>query len=166
MAKLQQLPGLQQSLYNITKKWAEQTKDKLIEGMPEASGELKDSVEYQIEVGDNGYEISFYMATYATFVDKGVDGQKKSWGSPYKFSKMPPPKVFDKWIIAKGIAPRDEKGKFQSREGLKWAIAKSVFNNGIRPRNFMQPAIDVNIENLADLTAEEVWQAIKRKIED
>jgi hypothetical protein len=166
MAKLQQLPGLQQSLYNVTEKWMHKVEDEMISKMPEASGELKESVEGRIEVGENGYEISFYMATYATYVDKGVNGKNKNYGSPYTFKKMPPTKAFDKWIVAKGIAPRSKDGKFSSREGVKWAIAKSVFNKGIKPHNFTQPVIDAQIENLANLTAEEVWQAIKRKIEE
>ena len=166
MGSLKGLPGLQASLYNLTDRWAKQIEEQMIEKMPEATSNLKDTTTYQIEASENGYEIAFYLANYATFVDKGVNGKKQSWGSPYSFKdKMPPPSAFDKWIVAKGIAPRS-KGKFTSREGLKWAIARSVFNNGIKPHNFMQPVIDANIEGLADMTAEEVWQAIKNKIEN
>jgi hypothetical protein len=48
---------------------------------------------------------------------------------------MPPPKAFDKWIIKRGLAPR-ENGKFVSRDSIKFAIAKSVQKNGIRKTEF------------------------------
>jgi hypothetical protein len=49
---------------------------------------------------------------------------------------MPPTKALDKWIVKKGIAPRDDKGKFLSREGLKFAIARKIYINGIKPSLF------------------------------
>ena len=49
---------------------------------------------------------------------------------------MPPPSKLDKWTVKKGIAPRDEKGRFLSRKSLQFAIARSIFYNGIRPSLF------------------------------
>jgi hypothetical protein len=36
----------------------------------------------------------------------------------------------------KGIAPRDIKGKFKSRKGLNFALARSIFEKGIKPTMF------------------------------
>ena len=49
---------------------------------------------------------------------------------------MPPPKAFDKWVIRKGIAPRDKKGKFIKRKSLNFLIARSIFEKGIKPTLF------------------------------
>ena len=48
-----------------------------------------------------------------------IKGQIKS--SPYKYTtKQPPSRVLDKWIVKKGIAPRDEKGRFMSRKSISF----------------------------------------------
>ena len=49
---------------------------------------------------------------------------------------MPPPSKGDKWIVQKGIAPRDKNGKFISRKSLQFMSARSIFNNGIKPSLF------------------------------
>ena len=75
------------------------------------------------------------MDSYGTFVDKGVSGTKtkrtfkdyksKTISSPYKYTtKQPPSRVLDKWIVKKGIAPRDEKGRFMSRKSISFLIAE------------------------------------------
>ena len=49
---------------------------------------------------------------------------------------MPPTKALDKWIVKKGLAPRNEKGQLLSRKGLKFAIARKIYINGIKPSLF------------------------------
>ena len=64
------------------------------------------------------------MNPYGKFVDKGVSGTEKERSytdykgktlvSPFRYTKakghsQPPTKALDKWIVKKGIAPRDEK---------------------------------------------------------
>ena len=55
---------------------AELTKDK------KGGGELFNSLNYELSESDNLYEITFYGADYATFVDKGVRGKDPSKVSP------------------------------------------------------------------------------------
>jgi len=71
------------------------------------------------------------------FQDKGVSGKKTVYTTAYSFkNKMPPTKALDKWVVKKGIAPRGKDGKFLSREGLKFAIARKIFLYGIKPSLF------------------------------
>ena len=77
------------------------------------------------------------MEYYGTFQDKGVSGVKKKYNTPYSYrDKMPPPSKLDKWSVRKGIAPRDEKGRFVKRKSLNFLIARSIFFNGIKPSLF------------------------------
>jgi hypothetical protein len=91
----------------------------------------------QVKVSKNSFEFDFMMEEYGIYQDKGVSGIKKKYNTPHKYTnKMPPTKALDKWIVKKGIAPRDDKGKFTSREGLKFAIARKIYINGIKPSLF------------------------------
>ena len=49
---------------------------------------------------------------------------------------MPPTSVFDKWVIKRGIAPRDKQGRFISRKSLKFLIARKIFKHGIQGISF------------------------------
>ena len=86
----------------------------------------------------NSIRVFFEMNEYGFYQDRGVKGTKggKSLDNFAYTNKMPPPKAFDKWTVRKGIAPRDVKGKFQSRKGLNFAIARSIFEKGIKPTMF------------------------------
>ena len=96
--------------------------------------EKKDSLSFGIE-----------MADYGEFIDKGVSGVKKKYNTPYKYTnKMPPPSSLDKWIVRKGLAPRDVKGRFTGRsissvgfaKSISFLIARSIYMNGIKPSLF------------------------------
>jgi hypothetical protein len=77
------------------------------------------------------------MEEYGLFQDKGVSGKRKKYKTPYTYkSKMPPPKKLDKWIVRKGIAPRNEKGQLMTRKSLQFVIARGIYINGIKPSLF------------------------------
>lgn len=124
---------------------------------PNSSGQLRDSIQADIVLTENSYEVNILMKDYGEYQDKGVNGTQVNWGSPYSFKKMVPPSALDKWIVNKGIAPRNASGQFLSRAGLKFVIARSIMIKGIKPKNFIQPNIDPKLEGLANLTAEEIW---------
>jgi len=89
------------------------------------------------------------MENYGTFVDKGVSGKKKKYKTPYAYKdKMPPPSKLDKWIVNRGIAPRDKDGRFISRKSLQFAIARSIYNNGIKPSLFFTKPFQKYYKNL------------------
>ena len=102
------------------------------------TGNLSRSLKSYVKESKNSIQISFEMDEYGFFQDRGVKGTKSGKSlDGYKYTnKMPPPKAFDKWAIKKGIAPRDIKGKFKSRKGLNFALAKSIFEKGIKPTMF------------------------------
>ena len=78
------------------------------------------------------------MAKYGEFVDKGVSGIKQKYNTPYSYKKkMPPPSKLDKWVVRRGIAPRDKKGKFLPRKTVLFLIARGIYQNGMKPSLFL-----------------------------
>jgi len=130
---------IQQSRSNLTKK------------KNNASKQLYNSLEYKIQ----GDKISFLSEDYGEYLDKGVKGAKSTYpessASPFKYTtKQPPSKVFDKWSIRKGIAPRDSKGRFVSRQSLNFLIARSIKNKGIRATLFFTKPFERGLDLYGD----------------
>ena len=118
---------------------------------------LENSISFEVTSDADGFVVQFFINSYGTFVDKGVSdndtqrkftdykGQTKS--SPYKYTtKQPPSKVLDKWIVKKGIAPRDEKGRFMSRKSISFLIARSIKKNGIKSTSFFQKPLGLGLK--------------------
>ena len=118
----------------------------------DSSGKLSSSIQGEVKEFPNSIGVYFEMEEYGNFQDKGVSGKERKYNTEYSYkSKMPPPKAFDKWIVKKGIAPRDMKGKFQSRKGLQFAIARSVFKYGIKPSLFFTKPFEKAFKKLPDV---------------
>ena len=110
------------------------------------SGELKNSIKANVKESKNSIEITFQMAEYGTYQDLGVSGRRQvRSNTPYSFrNKMPPPSAFDKWVVRKGLAPRNKKGQFKGRsirsvgfkKSITFLIARSIYNKGIKPSYF------------------------------
>lgn len=137
-----------------------------------SSGNLYNSIKgSEVKVSANSIEFSIEMEDYGTFIDKGVNGKKSVYATPYSYKdKMPPPSKLDKWIVKKGIAPRDEKGRFIDRKSLQFAIAKSIFNNGIKPSLFFTKPfeeqykkLEGQLDNILFRDAEEMIQFITKQ---
>lgn len=138
--------------------------EKIKSGAPASSGALRSSIKTDVLQSGNTITISLSMADYGYYQDQGVDGTKRSWGAPFKFSKMPPPSKLDGWVVRNGIAPRSSGGQFTSRKGLNFVIARSIMENGIRPKNFIEPVIDKNLEGIADIVGEDLWIELEKNI--
>ena len=119
--------------------------------------------------------VKFTMPKYGAFVDTGVKGtgikpkspnaqplkMKKVLNSKYandifkfkngqpKFKKtksMIPPKVLDKWVIQKGIkGTRGAKGRFVSRNSIKFAMAISIHRQGLTGTGFFTKPLGQNL---------------------
>jgi len=118
---------------------------------------LEQSIRFEVVPDIDGFSVKFYMANYGTFVDKGVSGNKqkqkykdylgKIIDSPYKYTtKQPPSGVLDKWVVRKGIAPRDEKGRFIKRKSLVYLIARKIKRDGIKSVAFFQKPLGLGLK--------------------
>jgi hypothetical protein len=116
-----------------------------------SSGKLSNSIKGNVKEMPNSIGIYFEMEPYGNFQDKGVSGTERKFDTPYSYTtKMPPPSKLDKWIVKKGIAPRNVTGQFQSRKGIQFAIARSIFKYGIRPSLFFTKPFEAAYKTLPD----------------
>jgi hypothetical protein len=136
----------------------------------DASGKLSNSIQGEVKQMPNSIGVYFNMEPYGNFQDKGVKGAnpsglpngsknkgvQKAPNSPYKFGSGSGPKggltkSLDKWIVRKGIAPRDLQGKFQSRKTLKFLLARSIYMSGIKPSLFFTKPFEKAFKTLPDV---------------
>ena len=126
----------------------------------DASGKLKNSLKSTVKESKNSVQISFEMEEYGFYQDRGVKGKKSGKSlDGYKYTdKMPPPKAFDKWVIRKGIAPRNNKGQFKGRsissvgfrKSITFLIARSIYSKGIKPSLFFTKPFEKFFKRLPD----------------
>jgi hypothetical protein len=157
---------LRDELNKFAKYVIQQSRSNLTKGKKNASKELYNSLDYDISQSSGTTSMSFNMADYGKFQDRGVSGTEKKYNTPYSYkSKMPPVKAFDKWVVRKGLAPRGKGGKFASREGIKFAIAKSIYKKGIRPSMFFTKPFEAAFKRLPDELVEAYSIGLEKQIQ-
>ncbi len=157
---------LRDELNKFAKYVIQQSRSSLTKGKKNASKELYNSLGYDISQSSGTTSMSFNMADYGKFQDRGVSGTEKKYNTPYSYkSKMPPVKAFDKWVVRKGLAPRGKGGKFASREGIKFAIAKSIYKKGIRPSMFFTKPFEAAFKRLPDELVEAYSIGLEKQIQ-
>ena len=124
-------------------------------------GKLEESISFKVVEDNDGYTVQFFMSSYGQYVDKGVSGTKvkrtfknykdKVIKSPYSYRNskghsQPPSSALDKWVIKKGIAPRNAKGQFIKRKTLTFLIARSIGRKGIQGISFFQKPLSLGLK--------------------
>jgi hypothetical protein len=116
-----------------------------------ASKTLYNDMNSFLKVSKNSFELGFEMPIYGQFQDQGVSGKKKKYNTPFSYkTKQPPSDVFEAWIKRKGIKGRDKRGRFITNKSLSYLIARSVFNNGIKPSLFFTRPFELAYKRLGD----------------
>lgn len=145
-----QLKDTQDALNAFGKYVVQQSRSKLTQGDKNASKRLYESLGYELKVMPNSFSMAFLMENYGEYQDKGVSGKDVKYNTPHKYTnKMPPPSAFSQWVVRKGLkGTRDASGRFVSRKGLQFAIAKSIFKKGIKPSLFFTKPFEAAFKNL------------------
>lgn len=141
----------EQALEKYAKYVIQQSRSNLARKGQNTSKRLYQSLSYRIK----GTNVNFEGLQYGNYQDQGVRGAKSTYpeskNSPFRYrDKMPPSKVFDKWNVKKGIAPRDEEGKFISRKSLNYLIARSIYKKGIRATLFFTKPFERGLDLYGD----------------
>ena len=156
------LKNVNDELNRFAKYVISQSRANLTRGKKNSSNKLYNSLDSNVKVSKNSFEITFLMEEYGVFQDKGVKGTKSNYlenkNSPFSYKSkggknglkgMPPPKAFDKWIVRKGLKGiRTKKGQFISRKSLQFMIARSVFEKGIKASMFFTKPFEKAFKNL------------------
>ena len=145
-----QLEETRDALNKFAKYVIQQSRTNLTKGKKNASKELYNSLDSNVKVSKNSFQLDFIMEAYGIFQDKGVSGKEKKYNTPYKYTnKKPPASAFSQWVIRKGLkGVRDKKGRFVSRKGLQFAIANSIYKKGIKPSLFFTKPFERAFNNL------------------
>lgn len=131
-----------------------------------ATGKGSKSIDYDINVFKNSIGMYFEMEDYMEYQDKGVSGTERKFNTPYAYNnKKPPTSAFDKWVIIRGLAARDESGRFLSRQSLKFALSNYIFKYGIKPSLFFTKAFEKHFRDLPDEIIEAYGLDLERLME-
>ena len=142
---------VQEAIDKFRKYVIQQSRSNLSKQRKNVNKSLYNSINGVSKVNKNSISLYFEMLDYGIFQDKGVSGKVKKYNTDFSYkSKMPPSKVFDKWIVRKGIAPRNEKGQFMSRKSLSYLIARKIFREGIKPSLFFTKPFEKAYDRLPD----------------
>lgn len=102
-----------------------------------ATGELYDSFEKIIEIGEDYYSVKISLADYWEYVNNGR-----------RPGKFPPPPAIRNWIEVKPVNPYPlPNGKTPSVEQLTFLISRKIANEGIEPTNFFDKAKEQTIRD-------------------
>ena len=152
----------QEALNKFAKYVVSQSKSNLTRQKKNASGNLHNTITYDLNVSENSFSLGFIMEHYGMFVDQGVKGSKSTYSesrtSPFKFTgryKTIPTAAIDKWVIRRGLkGTRDAQGRFMDRFSLKYVIAKSIYEKGIKASMFFTKPFEKAFRDLPDQVVE------------
>lgn len=92
---------------------------------------LKSSISFDLEVGNNLYEITFRAPEYWKYANYGR-----------RPGKMPPVSEIEKWVIRRRIAPRaTANGKVPSTTSLAYLIARKIGRAGVKGNDFLDKTL-------------------------
>lgn len=153
MADLQ-FRNLKNQLDALGREYVAELTQQLISADKVASGNLINSLDYEVLETVNGLVLKIIADDYLKFVDEGR-----------RPGKRPPQKAILKWVEQRGI-----KIKKQTSSQTAFVIARSIGKKGIKPTNVLkktQQAIFRNIQALASRGIElDIQEYIKNLLQE
>lgn len=113
--------------------------DNLIRDGKLASGNLLNSVNYEVQSNGRSIWIQLQLADYWKWVEEGRQ--------PGKF---PPPEAIMDWIRIKPILPDARTGKLPTEEQLAFLIGRKIAEEGIEPGYQLRDAMQDNKVDMED----------------
>jgi len=176
-----ELSDMEKLLAGYIERFLNKAADNLNKTNSVTTGNLLDSLDFNIESNRNGYTINFTALDYYKFVDKGVRGagrSAKNSTSPYKFKYITPSKshvtAIEKWIIRNrltatakdvnkyGRTGRERKaiGATMGRKTLAFLIARSIKRDGLYETGFWSDAFEETFRDFGVKMSEALGKTI------
>ena len=139
------LSNVEKELKNFAKYVVTKARINLRGSDKNSSGKLAKSLDSDVKVSKNSFQLAFMMEDYGVFQDKGVRGKSssaKAPNSPFKFGSGTGRKGglsegINKWVKRKRFQFRDKKsGRFLSYDSTAFLISRSIYHKGIAPSLF------------------------------
>jgi hypothetical protein len=152
------LTNVEKELKNFAKYVVTKSRMNLRSSDKNSSGDLSKSLDSDLKVSKNSFELSFIMEEYGVFQDKGVKGKSssaKAPNSPFKFGtgtgrKGGLSEGINKWVKRKRFQFRDRKsGKFLSYNSTAFLISRSIYHKGIAPSLFFTKPFEKAFKGLS-----------------
>jgi hypothetical protein len=129
-------------------KWMQRYLQVLKLRVPRNTAALSKSIKGKLsgDIGDT-IEMEFKALDYFSYQDQGVSGTKVKRNTPFSYKdKMPPTSAF------KGYA---------NTLGGQFAMAKSIKEKGIKPKNYFRTELENDLKDLPQAIIEDLWNSIK-----
>lgn len=121
-----------------------------------ASGELRDSLEKIVEIGEDRYSVKISLADYWYYVEHGR--------GPGKF---PPPPAIREWVEIKPVyAYPDSRGHKPTVEQLTFLISRKIAREGTDPQPFFEPAKEQAIREFGEAIDQAIVADVEAFIEE
>jgi hypothetical protein len=137
-------------MLRATNKWLQYYLQKLKLRVPRKSGALSKSIKGKLS-GDlsSDVEMEFSALDYFSYQDEGISGTRVKRNTPFSYKdKMPPASAFKSYTNSLG-------GQF--------AIAKSIKENGIKPKAFFKDELDNDLKDLPEAVVNDIWNNFTQK---
>lgn len=176
-----ELSDMEKLLAGYIERFLNKAADNLNKTNSVTTGNLLDSLDFNIVSNRNGYTINFTALDYYKFVDKGVRGAGRSLKnstSPYKFKYITPSKshvtAIEKWIIRNRLtATRKDVNKYgrvgrerkaidptKGRQTLAYIIARSIKRDGLYETGFWSDAFEDTFKDFGVKMSEALGKTI------
>jgi hypothetical protein len=151
------LDNVEKELRNFAKYVVTKSRMNLKTSDKNATGELSKSLDSDVKVSKNSFQLTFSMEDYGVFQDKGVRGKTSSTkapNSPFRFGSGKGKKGgltegINKWVKRRRFQFRDKKtGRFMSYNSTAFLISRSIYNKGIAPSLFFTKPFEKAFKNL------------------
>lgn len=124
-----------------------------------SSGDLYDSLDYDLKINKNSIEADLLMEDYGDFIDKGVQGTREGRSlAGYRYTdKKPPMRFLRTWAKRKTNVFRT-----RNDDSRAFAIQNVVYLRGITPTQFYSKPFEEEFKKLPD----EIVEAYGLDVED
>jgi hypothetical protein len=132
-----------------TIKWLNNYVQRLKIRVPKQSRALSKSIKGTAKANNTGVEIEVGALDYFEYQDKGVSGTERKYDTPFSYKdKQPPASAFK---------------AYSDTLGGQFAIAKSIKEQGIKPKGFFSDNIEEDFKDLSTSVMDDLWNNFTNK---